>query len=96
LVSIQLNTKTFTPDGAVNRELVISFQSDRPAQDIKVSIYTVNGRRQIELQPEGVTPDYIVRWNGEDDSGKKLPAGIYIYQIEAGESAYRGVVVLAR
>ena len=96
LDNVQFNTKTFTPAGPINQELVITFQSDVPRDFVKVSIFSVNGRLQIELVPEGSAPNYTVRWNGEDAGGRKLTGGIYIYQISAGDSNQRGAVVIAR
>ena len=93
---IHLNRKTFTPDGSMDRELVISFRSKLPSGEIKISIFNINGRRRAILEVVGNRPDYRANWNGDNESGQPLPAGIYIYEIKAGDSAYRGAVVLAR
>lgn len=92
----RLNRKTFTPQGSVDRELEIYFRSKLSSREIKVSIFDINGRRQAILEVVGNSPDYQANWSGGNESGRALPAGIYIYEIKAGDSAYRGVVVLAR
>ena len=93
---IRVNRKTITPDGSMDRELEIYFRSQLSSHEIKVSIFNINGRRQAILEVAGNSPDYRANWQGNNESGQALPAGIYIYEIKAGDSAYRGAVVLAR
>ncbi len=93
---IRLNRKTITPDGSMDRELEIYFRSKLFSREIKISIFDINGRRQDILEVMGNRPDYRANWNGNNELGQPLPAGIYIYEIKAGDSAYRGAVVLAR
>ncbi|MBN1596379.1 hypothetical protein JW933_10675 [candidate division FCPU426 bacterium] len=96
LTGVRLNTKTFTPEGTLFRQLEIRFLSAVSSQDIRVQIFTVNGRLAAEPPVEGAGPEYTVRWDGKSSGGKKLPPGIYVYCIKAGNSAYRGAVVLVR
>ena len=51
----------------------------------RVSIFDVAGRllRQFENKdyPQG---DHVVRWDGRDGDGRRVPAGIYFVRLEAG------------
>jgi hypothetical protein len=53
--------------------------------NVSLKIYDVSGKCQAVLvcgsQPAGF---HAVTWNGADDAGRRLPAGIYLVRLEAG------------
>jgi flagellar hook assembly protein FlgD len=44
-------------------------------------------------RPAGLTID---TWNGDDDDGKRLPAGVYVARLEAAGSTLDHRIVLVR
>ncbi len=40
------------------------------------------------------TDKIVVRWNGKNDAGEKLPTGIYIYVTKAGDTVKKGKLVI--
>jgi hypothetical protein len=76
--------------------LVATFVSSLPPDQIQASIFDLNGRKQATLRVTGTLPVFEVRWDGVSQSGRSLPAGIYVLEIKAGGSSRRSAVVLAR
>ena len=66
-----------------NPSTVIAFELPRPA-DIRIDIYNVLGQR-IRTLFDGLHSERKGRivWDGMDDSGRGVPAGIYIYTLNA-------------
>ena len=56
-------------------------------ENIKLAIYDVMGRQgRTILNGEVYNPGFhVVNWNGIDDKGQKVPTGMYIYRIKAGD-----------
>ena len=56
-------------------------------ENIKLVIYDVMGRQvRTILNGEVYNPGFhAVNWNGIDDKGQKVPTGMYIYRIKAGD-----------
>jgi subtilisin family serine protease len=77
-------------------ETTISFRTDGSAP-VDVDIYDASGRivRNLlskETRSAGV---HFLTWNGSDDSGERLPGGVYFYQVRAGsEQQARKVLML--
>lgn len=62
---------------------------------ISISIYNMHGNKVKNLVNEINGPGaYSVDWNGKNDSGANVPAGIYFYTIRAGKSESSGKIVL--
>ena len=58
---------------------------------VTLKIYNISGQLVETLVEESQTPGcYRVVWNGQDNSGNKVPSGIYFYQIKAEISANLG------
>ena len=64
---------------------------------VEISLYNILGEKistlMNEVQETGVKE---VTWNGTDDSGRTVSAGIYIYQLRAGEFIESRKMVLIR
>lgn len=67
-----------------NPRTTIAFSIPAPGAT-RLSVYAVDGRLVATLVdgPLAAGPHAIV-WNGRDDSGRRLPSGIYQYRLEAG------------
>ncbi len=55
------------------------------AQDVRLEVYGVDGRKVATLLNETRGPGlHEVIWNGQDDSGRQAASGMYFYRINAG------------
>jgi len=62
-------------------------QYQLPKQEyVSLTIYNVVGQAIKELVSDNrAAGSYTVLWDGTDESGKSVPAGIYFYKIRAGD-----------
>jgi hypothetical protein len=63
-----------------------------------IKIYDVSGRLVKSFNPESCILDResVVTWHGDDDSGSKLPAGIYFVRLESEGFKHVEKVILLR
>ena len=82
-------------------ETHISYQLSAPSP-VNLTIYNIAGQvvkvlgrahGRAPLQPSGT---YQVAWDGRDERGRWVPAGVYLIRLEAGEHKETGRVVLIR
>lgn len=87
--------RIFTPgegSTAVNRAR-FTFANPEGAE-VTIRIFDVTGALvRRNLDSESATVKY---WDGRDQGGSQVRAGIYIYQIEVGEEVLTGTVVVAK
>jgi len=72
---------------------LISFSTTKEG-DARLRIYDVEGRL-VNTLIEGPLPpgSHAVRWNGEDDAGRRVPPGVYFYRLQGDDgSACRKLV----
>jgi hypothetical protein len=81
-------------DGATS----IRFSVPLPGASVRLSVFDVAGRRVARLlDGERVKGERTVVWDGRDDAGARVGAGVYFYRLEAGEERRtRKAVVLSR
>ncbi|MFH0873362.1 MAG: FlgD immunoglobulin-like domain containing protein [Candidatus Komeilibacteria bacterium] len=80
-------------------DATIYFQLARPCQDIQLRIFDISGRlvRTLRNDPELQAGTYANDWNGQDDSGRHVGAGIYCYQLAvAGQPLPAHKLILVR
>jgi len=79
-----------------NPQTVISFELAQ-AQDVRVSIYGVDGRL-IRVLGEGmfVTGSHELVWNGRDRSGRNVSSGTYFVMVQGRENTQRLKVTLLK
>lgn len=67
-----------------SEETSISYRLKQPS-DVKVTIFDALGRtvRQFSVK-EQQAGNNILRWDGMNRFGQRLPAGVYFYQLQAG------------
>ena len=92
-VSLEKTTDSLTPrvfalygnyPNPFNPVTKISF-SLPDAQPVRLSIYTVDGRRVATLVDEVRGPGlHEVLWSGADDAGRRAASGVYFYRLDAG------------
>ena len=75
----------------------LSFAMDMPAAGkVTLCIYDLRGRRLRRLRAELDEGRSTMVWNGRDDSGKPVAAGLYLARAEFGtQSNERKLVLLA-
>jgi len=70
-----------------NPATTISFSTTENAKNTVLIIYNIKGQKvkQLfdDLMPVG---QHSIVWDGKDESGKHVSAGIYFYQLRAGSS----------
>lgn len=77
-------------------ETSLRFQTTRSGM-ATMAIYDLAGRRVRELAREVVDAGgHSVRWDGRDDTGHDVPAGIYLARVTTGEGPATVRIVLAR
>ena len=90
-----VSSRIFIPihfDSDVNINYSISFEAN-----VKIEIYNMQGQLVKTLLNENQSEgDYSVIWDGYHSSGMPAESGVYIYKINAGEFAEKGMITLAR
>ena len=63
-----------------------------------LSIYDPSGRlvKAFNLESSILNHESAISWHGEDNTGRKLPGGVYFIRLEAGETAVTRKVTLIR
>ncbi len=75
----------FTPNGdGINDAAEIGFTVFKISTDreVRVKIYTLDGRRLWEASSMVFSGKDSIPWDGRDDQGKLVPPGLYLCQIE--------------
>ncbi|MFQ5652940.1 MAG: T9SS type A sorting domain-containing protein, partial [bacterium] len=68
-----------------NPETSIQYSIPKAA-DVKLTIFNVLGQRVATLvNKQQVAGNYLVQWNGQNDAGRPVASGIYVYRISAGD-----------
>lgn len=73
--------------------------SFRVPSEGEVSVKVIDtGGRIVRRLMSGPHPagEYRLEWDGTDDNGREMPAGVYLTQIKTGENVRGGRIVLAR
>ena len=84
-----------TPNGdAMNDKIFFRFDTSVTGIPIETSVFNVNGAKIASLIADA-TGDFMT-WDGRDENGNTVPAGIYIYSIQIGKNFATGTVVVAR
>jgi hypothetical protein len=74
----------------------IRFEMKRTG-DVTLSVYDVGGRRVARLLSGTLPPGpHDVQWNGRDESGQRVPAGVYLYELAMGRERLSRRMVITR
>lgn len=76
----------FSPDGdGRDDSLTIEIRLPVPTARLNISIYDIDGRpvRRLASNIYAGSAAPILRWDGRDDSGRRLPIGRYIVHLDA-------------
>jgi len=79
-----------------NSETMIRFYLPRNSF-IELSIFNILGENVRSLSAEKLSQgNHTLRWDGTDNSGKPLASGIYVYQLNAGQTTLSKKMFLLR
>ena len=77
-------------------ETTISFLLEEKAF-ISIDIYNIHGKLLNRLENSFFdTGNYSLTWNGTDETGRRMPAGIYVFRFNVGSNSYNRRVVLSQ
>ena len=92
--SVPLSVHSYAYPNPFNDHIKIGYELTRPAET-SVSVYNIYGSEIKNLGYQNNSAGaYSVNWDGKNESGTKVPAGIYFYTIKTGTSATSGKIVL--
>jgi hypothetical protein len=100
--AIDVTPKLFSPDNDGNQDFCfINYQVSEPGNIANISIFDASGRPVrflIKNATLGLTGNF--RWDGLDDTQRKLPIGMYIvftevFNLQGKTKQYKNVVTLA-
>ena len=79
-----------------NSQTVIRF--DLPAkEEVELVLYNLAGQKVATLvQGMRTAGSYSVRWDGRDETGRELAAGVYLYRLQAGTRVEARKLLLLR
>jgi cytochrome c peroxidase len=65
------------------------------ATPVELAVYDVSGRlmKRLDSRAIAVPGSYSVAWDGTDDSGRRVPAGVYFYRLVTAQGVQTGRVV---
>ena len=65
------------------------------ATRVELAVYDVSGRLQKRLDSRAIAVpgSYSVAWDGTDDGGRRVPAGVYFYRLVTAQGAQTARVV---
>ncbi len=63
---------------------------------VSFTIYDLSGRRLLERSLEAAPGQQSIRWDGTDQTGRKLPSGVYVYRLQSREGSGSGRLSLVR
>ena len=79
-----------------NPETVIEYQLPEPGR-VSLKAYTILGQEVRTLVDEEKLAGYQqVIWDGKDDAGQRLASGVYLYQLQVGESVLTKKFILLK
>ncbi|TAL62524.1 MAG: T9SS type A sorting domain-containing protein [Bacteroidetes bacterium] len=89
-----MRIQSFAYPNPFNEYVKIGYELTHPAETA-VSVYNIYGSEVKNLAYQyNAAGDYTVNWDGKNNEGVKLPAGIYFYTICAGNSTASGKIAL--
>ncbi|MBN1383978.1 MAG: hypothetical protein JW983_03745 [Elusimicrobia bacterium] len=80
------------------RFTTIKYSLPESAHDVKVGIYTIDGRlvKEWEQNTKEGGYSYFISWNGENDEGRKVSSGLYIMVLDADGDIKRNKIAIIK
>jgi gliding motility-associated-like protein len=96
VIKSKVYPKIITPNGDGKNDLFWVFYENPMDDAVQGRIFDVRGAEVADMVHVNGAEEYSLTWDGKDGSGRVVPAGIYLYQIESEGTVYTGSVVVAR
>lgn len=92
---LNVQPRVITPNGDLRNDvLFLKFDTVLTGLPIEGSILDINGAKVSGMSLN--SDETALTWNGKDDGGRVMPAGIYIYSVTIGANVATGTIVVAR
>lgn len=90
--------KVISPNGDSINDRVFFIYVNPTAAMARGTIYDSKLQKVAEVRESSafVANSSVLTWDGKDDSGSTVPAGIYFYKIEIGSDVHTGSVGVVR
>ncbi len=89
----QNHPNPFSPSTAIRYTL----SPELAGADVELCIYDLSGRRVRRFDESSRTAGiHTLNWDGRDEQGFELPAGVYLYRLRVGEQTSSRKMLLAR
>ena len=90
-----LSISSFASPNPFSEYVKIGYELTHSA-DVSVSIFNMYGSeiKNLSYQHISSAGTYSVIWDGKNDAGTKVPAGVYFYSIRSGNTASGGKIIL--
>jgi hypothetical protein len=92
---LSVEPKIFSPDetNPVTGRTRIYFENP-DYSEVTSAIYDMSGNQVRKNLPREL--ETVIYWDGRDSVGAIVPAGVYVYQVEADDKILTGTIVVAR
>ena len=91
---IQTHSPLFHPDPDFNTVVFSTRIIDDAEGEFSVLLYNLNGVLIKSLIAE--LGEKELKWDGKNENGEIVESGIYIYQVQVGDSFETGTIILAK
>ena len=90
--------KVITPNNDGVNDIVFFYIENKTGAPWKGTIVDLQSHKVADVKESSVAvaDTTVLVWDGKNESGSVVPAGIYIYKIELGDQVYTGCVGVAR
>ncbi len=95
---IKVYPRTISPNGdGINDRVFFVFENPADAP-ISGSIYDMKSLRTADIKKTNALPvsGSVLIWDGKDDAGATVHAGVYLYKIKVGDETFTGTVAVTR
>ena len=91
-ISIKISPNPFKPSTLLS----FSVNDRMVGQNSLVSIYDVKGKLIRHLYQGKAAKTQSLTWNGTDNQGRRMAAGLYLYRVLVGDASAQGQLLLSR
>jgi len=92
---LSVEPRIITPNGdRRNDSVFFRFDTNLSGLPIETSIFDIHGAKVSNMTFNSNQTALV--WDGKDDGGRSIPAGIYLYSIKIGKNLATGAVVVAK
>jgi hypothetical protein len=94
VISNKNTIRAFNTPNPMTTHTRISYSVPAKEDDVHINVYDITGKIIKHLAPNRDAG--FANWDGKDEKGIKVPAGVYLYKITNGTDRFIGKMMLAR